>query len=80
MKKGMALKASTRKHKIRTVRRHTVMFVYECVHFMIYSSTSKYNAFNNEFREDRIKDKVSQTKGKVSQKRQGKERKTEEVD
>lgn len=30
MKKGMALKASTRKHKIRSVRRHTVMFVYEC--------------------------------------------------
>lgn len=57
MKKGMALKASTRKHKIRSVRRHTVMFVYECVHFMIYSSTSKYNTFNNEFREDRIKDK-----------------------
>lgn len=64
----MASKTSMRKHKVRSVRRHTDMCVYECVHFMIYSSPSKYNTFNNEFRADRIKgkgkSKPRETRGK----------------
>lgn len=39
------------------------------MHFMIYSSISKYNTFNNEFRADRIKDKGRRKPGETRERK-----------